>query len=87
MTNEEYEKRPLINIREMNQKQSVKLVHNLLQTRKGCEYDGIQAARFFRENWGIDGDHHLFTDVMDSMTRNGEAVCTQPYGFTKYMIN
>jgi hypothetical protein len=62
------------------------LVHDTLLSQHGREFDGIKARHWFNERYGMDIDHHVFTDVMDGMTRTNEAVCTQPWGYTKYRI-
>lgn len=65
---------------------SKKLIKTLLETCKGMEFDGIQAMRYFNETWGIHADHHVYTDLMDSMTRTGQAECSQGWGNTRYVI-
>jgi len=67
-------------------KQLYDLIAALLQTLSGIELDGFTAARHFMTTWGIYADHHLYTEVMDSMTRHGKARCTQGWGTTKYII-
>lgn len=62
------------------------LVHDTLLSQHGREFDGIQAMNWFNEKYGIHIDHHIFTYVMDQMTRTNEAVCTQPWGYTRYRI-
>lgn len=67
-------------------KQLVSLLTTLMETRRGCVYDGITAARFFNETWGIYADHHVYTSIMDQMTRYEKAVIVEPGGYTKFMI-
>jgi len=76
-----------LSVKEQNQQQAVDLIKLLLRTRKGCEYDGIQAMRFFIEMWGIYADHHVYTEIMDDMTRNSKATITQGWGNVRFRIN
>jgi hypothetical protein len=67
-------------------KQKVDLIRTLLETRKGSVYDGIQAMRYFNERWGISEDWHLYSEIMDEMTRCGAACVVEAGGYTKYLI-
>ena len=78
----------LINIKEQTQQQSVLLVKNIIRRdMKGFEMNGYEAAQKLMEIYGIYTSHHLCTEIMDGMTRNGEAKCTQGWGTTRYLIS
>ncbi len=49
------------------------LVLMLLQSRKGETHSGYTARRLFSDIYGIDFDHHVYIDVLDEMSRRGEA--------------
>lgn len=66
--------------------QFIVLVKTLLATQKGREFDGIQAANFIRDTYGIDTNWHSCVDVLEVMTRTKEATCTQAWGMSKYLI-
>ena len=78
---------PRIKINEdQTDKQLFVMIKALFLACKDREFDGIQAARHFSETFGIYADHHIFTEIMDSMTRTGQARCTQGWGNTRYYI-
>ena len=76
-----------IKFEDQNGEQLVAMIRVILQSKGGSTFDGYSAAQMFMKDFGIYGDHHLFTEVMDYMTRIGEAVCTQGWGDTRYFIN
>jgi hypothetical protein len=59
----------------------------LLSSQKGMEFTGMTARQFFTANFGVNIDHHVYTDIMDEMTRYNDAICTQGWGDTRYLIN
>jgi len=76
-------------MREQTEAQKRQLVRDILRNRKGCEYDGITAMRYFIKTYGIYNDWHLYADILDGMHTNELATringgCD---GHTKYLIN
>lgn len=69
--------------------QMVTLIRTLLQTRRGCEYNAISAARFFSLIYGIEADWHIFATILDQMAQNGQAVSDHNdiEGHVHYIIN
>jgi len=52
----------------------------------GEDYDGVEMSHAVKNFCGLSIDHHVFTSVMDCMTRTHEAICTQGWGYTRYRI-
>jgi hypothetical protein len=73
-------------ISSQSDRQIENLISTLLETQKGREFNGIEAANFFRETWGIDADWHTYTEIMDYMARINQATCTKSDGMTRYLI-
>jgi hypothetical protein len=69
-----------------DRKELNELVHLIVKSFAGQEFSGMQMWQKVNKIFGIDIDHHEFTYMMDSMTRTGEATCTQGWGDTRYRI-
>jgi hypothetical protein len=67
--------------------QKIAMIKAIMSTLTGKEFNGYEARQYFNDVFGIDNDHHLYTEVMDVMTRTGRAVCTQGWGDTRYLIS
>ena len=64
------------------------IVRDFLEMKKGMVFDGIKARNAMKDEWGIDIDWHIFTEVMDEMTRFGGAIVVEvKNGRTTFMIN
>ena len=63
------------------------VARDFLQMKKGMVFDGITARRRMFDEWGISMDWHIFTEVMDEMTRQNLAtVIKVDNGRTSFMI-
>lgn len=76
-----------ININTQTERQAYSLLRTLLETRKGLEFDAISARNEIKKLYGIDADHHKYSEILDEMSRCGLATVTRPGGFTRYIIN
>jgi len=69
----------------MNENQ---LVRDFLGMKIGMVFDGIKAQRAMTDEWGITIDWHVFTNVMDEMTRYSLAeVVETKNGRTSFLIS
>ena len=69
----------------MNEQQ---LVRDFLGMKKGMVFDGVKAQRAMKDEWGINIDWHMFTNIMDDMTRYGMAEMVEiNNGRTSFMIS
>ena len=63
------------------------VARDFLEMKKGLIFDGITARRRMFDEWGINIDWHIFTEVMDEMTRCGLArVVDSKTGRTNFFI-
>lgn len=58
-----------MNTKEQTSRQRKALIQTLIMLRKGSAMDGMSTMRFMRETYGIDEDWHVYSEILDYLTR------------------